>query len=135
MIREEEEEVFRGLEESPISFRLSRPHERLSQNAQSDEEPASGGDSVLLSSCQKSRRQPTCKEKGKMKMPEYDTNVGARSDSEIVWSEDGRPDKRLSRPRGPPNRQSKNCADLPAEEPRDAVRIQRIHGASLCVYD
>ena len=48
MIREEEE-GFRTLEESLISFRLSGPNERLSQYDQSDEEPMSSGDSAMHS--------------------------------------------------------------------------------------
>ena len=39
-----------ALEKSLISFRLSGPNERLSRNDQSDEEPASSGDSIMLSS-------------------------------------------------------------------------------------
>ena len=48
MIREEEE-GFRTLEESLISFWLSGPNERLSQYDQSDEEPMSSGDSAMHS--------------------------------------------------------------------------------------
>ena len=40
MIREKAEEDFETLEESPIPFRLSGLHERLSRNDQSDEERA-----------------------------------------------------------------------------------------------
>ena len=48
-------------EESPISLRLSGPNGRLSRYDQSDEEPASNGDSAVHSP----RRQLTRKEKGK----------------------------------------------------------------------
>ena len=39
-----------SLEESPISFRLSGPNERLSRYDQSDEEPANSEDSAVQSS-------------------------------------------------------------------------------------
>mgnify|MGYP007129910000 CR=1 FL=1 len=62
------------LEESPVSFRLSGPNERPSRFNQSDEEPASSGDSAMQSPRRKPRRQLTCKEKGKKKMLGYDTD-------------------------------------------------------------
>ena len=65
------------LEESPISFWLSRSNERLSRNDQLDEDLVSSGDLVVLSPRQKLKKRPTRKEKGKMKMPEYGTNTGA----------------------------------------------------------
>ena len=65
-----DEEKIKALEESPISFRLSGLNERLSRNDQSDEDPTSSGDSIVHSLRQKPRRQPTRKEKGKMKMSE-----------------------------------------------------------------
>ena len=60
--------------ESPVSFRLSGPNERPSRFNQSDEEPASSGDSAMQSPRRKPRRQLTCKEKGKKKMLGYDTD-------------------------------------------------------------
>ena len=47
-IRAEDEEEFGTQDESPISFRLSRPNECMSRNDQSDEEWASSGDSAVL---------------------------------------------------------------------------------------
>ena len=61
-------------EESPISFRLSGPNGRLSQFDQSDEEPASSGDSVVHSSRKKPRRRLTPKEKGKKKVSDSGMN-------------------------------------------------------------
>ena len=50
--------------ESPISHRLSGPNGRLSRYDQSDEEPASSGDSSVYFQCRKPRRRLTSKEKG-----------------------------------------------------------------------
>ena len=44
-----------------------------SRDDQSDEEPASSGDSVVLSPRKEPRRRFTRKEKGKKKMPDYET--------------------------------------------------------------
>ena len=49
MIRDEEEEDIGTLEESSISFWLSKPNESLSQNDQSDDVLASSGDSIVYS--------------------------------------------------------------------------------------
>ena len=54
--------------ESPISLRLSGPNGRLSRYDQSDEEPASSGDSAVHSPRRKPRRRFTRKEKGKKKV-------------------------------------------------------------------
>ena len=43
-----DEEEINTLDESPISFQLSVPNERLIQNNQSDEELASSEDSVVF---------------------------------------------------------------------------------------
>ena len=51
--------------ECPILFRLSGPNGRLSRFDQSEDEPASSGDSVVHSPCRKSRTRLTRKEKGK----------------------------------------------------------------------
>ena len=84
--REEEVDDFGTLEESLISFRLSGPNERLTWNDQLDEESTSSLDSAVLSLRQKSRRRLTRKEKGNIKMLEYDTDV---SDSETIRSKEG----------------------------------------------
>ena len=88
-IREEEAE-FGTLEESPISFWLSRPNERQSRNDLSDEEPASNGDSVMHSPRPKLRRLLPHKEKVKKKMPKYDTykEKSDQSESDIDENED-----------------------------------------------
>ena len=44
-----DEEEIGALEKSPISFRLSGPNEKLSQNVQSDEDLVSSGDSAVYS--------------------------------------------------------------------------------------
>ena len=76
------EGAIRVLEESPISFRLSGPNERLSRHDQSDAESMSSGDSVVHSPRKKPRRRLTRKEKGKKKMPEYDTDKDESDRSE-----------------------------------------------------
>ena len=60
-------------EESSELFRLSGPNERLGQSDQSDDETASSGDSVVVSPRKEPRRRFTRKEKGKKKMPEFET--------------------------------------------------------------
>ena len=79
------------LEESPVSFRLSGPNERLSRFDQSDEEPTSSGDSAVHSPCKKPRRRLTRKEKGKKTMSEYgtDRNESDRHESDSEKSDDG----------------------------------------------
>ena len=86
-----DEEEIRTLEESPISFGLTRPNERPSRNDHSDDEPVSNGNSVVQSQRQKPRRWLTRKEKAKMKMSEYRIEASAlvRSDSDTAKSEDG----------------------------------------------
>ena len=69
-----EEHEIETLDESPISFRLSGPNERLSRFDQSKEEPASSRDSAMHSPRRKPRRQLTRKEKWKKKMPDYGTD-------------------------------------------------------------
>ena len=76
------EEEIGSLEENPISFGLSGPNKELSRSSQLDDDPASSGDSIMHSPHPKPMRQPTCKEKGKMKMSEYGTNVGFSDRSE-----------------------------------------------------
>ena len=78
-------------EESPISFRLSRPNGGLSQFDQSDEESASSGDSVVHSPRRKSRRRLTRKEKGKKKVSDSgtDRNESDRRESDFEDSGDG----------------------------------------------
>ena len=61
-------------EESPISFRLSGPNERLSRFDQSDEEPTSSGDSAVHSPRRKPKRRLTQKEKGKKKVSDFGTD-------------------------------------------------------------
>ena len=61
-------------EESPILFRLSGPNGRLSRYDQSDEEPASSGDSAVHSPRRKPRRRLTRKEKGKKKVSDSGTD-------------------------------------------------------------
>ena len=56
------------------SFPLSGPNERLSRFDQSDEEPASSGDSAVHSPRRKPRRRLTRKEKGKTKVSNSGTN-------------------------------------------------------------
>ena len=70
-------------DESPESFLLSEPNERLGQSDQSDAETASSGDSVVLSPRKEPRRRFTRKEKGKKKMPEFET--GNDEFSYRVW--------------------------------------------------
>ena len=77
-------EEIRALEESPISFRLSGPNERLSRHDQSDEQSASSGDSIVHSPQPKSWRWLTRKEKGKKKMSEYDIGSNESDQSESV---------------------------------------------------
>ena len=79
-----------ALEESLMSFRLSGPNERLSRHDQSDEESASSGDSTLQIPCRKPRRWLTRKEKGKMKLPEYETETETsdQRESKTVTSKD-----------------------------------------------
>ena len=60
--------------ESPISLRLSGPSGRLSRFDQSDEEPASSGDSAVHSPRRKPRRRLTRKEKGKKKVSDSGTD-------------------------------------------------------------
>mgnify|MGYP000695171260 CR=1 FL=1 len=81
---QEEEEGVCTLDESSISFRLSGPYERLSRDDQSDEEPGNSGDSASHSPRKELRRRFTHKEKGKNKMPEYDTGSEGSD-----WSESG----------------------------------------------
>ena len=78
-------------EESPITFRLSGPNGRLSRFDQSDEDPASSGDSDVHSPCKKLRRRLTHKEKGKKKVSDYDTdrNESDRDESESKESGNG----------------------------------------------
>ena len=80
-----------ALEESPISFGLSGPDERLSWHDQSDVETASSGDSVVHSPRNKPRRRLTRKENGKKKMPEYDSerDESNRCESDSEKSEYG----------------------------------------------
>jgi hypothetical protein len=59
--------------ESPISVPLSGPYGGLERVDQSDDEPASSGDSAVHSQRRKSRRRFTRKEKGKKKVSEADT--------------------------------------------------------------
>ena len=61
-------------EESLISLRLSGPSGRLSRYDQSDEEPASSGDSVVHSPRRKPRRWLTRKEKAKKKVSDSGTD-------------------------------------------------------------
>ena len=80
-----------ALEESLMSFRLSGPNERLSRHDQSDEEEsASSLDSVVQSPHRKTRRRLTRKEKGKMKLPEYETETETsdQRESKTVTSKD-----------------------------------------------
>ena len=60
--------------ESLISLRLSGPNGRLSRYDQSDEEPASSGDSVMHSPRRKPRRRLTRKEKRKRKVSDSGTD-------------------------------------------------------------
>ena len=63
------------LDDSPISFQLSGPNERLGRfDDQFDEKPASTGDSAMHSPRRKPRRRLTRKEKGKKKMLESGTD-------------------------------------------------------------
>ena len=78
-------------EESLISFRLSGPNGRLSWYDQSDEEPASCGDSVVHSPRRKPRRWFTRKEKGKKKVSDSGTdgNESDRRESDSEGTGDG----------------------------------------------
>ena len=78
-------------EESPISLRLSGPNGRLSRYDQSDEEPASSGDSVVHSPRKKPRRRLTRKEKGKKKVSDSgtDRNESDRRESDSEGTGDG----------------------------------------------
>ena len=67
-----EEEGFGALEESSISFQLSDLNEELSGEDQQNEEPTSSDDSAVHSPLKELTRRSTPKEKGKMKMSEYD---------------------------------------------------------------
>ena len=62
-----------ALEESPISFRLTKSNERLSRRDQSDAKMASSEESVVHSPRRKPWRRLMCKEKGNKEMPEYGT--------------------------------------------------------------
>ena len=86
-----DEPEIRTREESLISFRLSRPNGRLSRFDQSEEEPTSSGDSAVHSPCRKPRRWLTRKEKGKNKVPDYDTDrkESYRRESDFEESDDG----------------------------------------------
>jgi hypothetical protein len=59
--------------ESPISVLLTGPSARPSRFDQSDEEPASSGDSAVHSPCKQPKRRFTHKEKGKRKVSDADT--------------------------------------------------------------
>jgi hypothetical protein len=59
--------------ESPISVPLSVPSEGLGRFNQSDDEPASSGDSAVHSPRKKPSRRFTRKEKGKRKVSDSDT--------------------------------------------------------------
>ena len=104
------------LDESPISFRLSGPNERLSRFDQSEEESASSGDSVVLSPRRKPRRRLMHKEKGKKKMPEYSTTrIGtSRTDTNPTLRTvmAGLREESTCRPRRPQHRLMSNYADL-----------------------
>ena len=78
-------------EESPISLRLSGPSGRLSRYDQSDEEPASSGDSTVHSPRRKPRRRLTRKEKGKRKVSDSgtDRNESDRHESDSEETGDG----------------------------------------------
>ena len=77
--------------ESPISLRLSGPNERLSRYDQSDEEPASSGDSAVHSPRRKPRRRLMRKEKGKRKVSDSgtDRNESDRCESDSEETGDG----------------------------------------------
>ena len=78
-------------EESPISLPLSGPNGRLSRYDQSDEEPASSGDSAVHSPRRKPRRRLTRKEKGKRKVLDSgtDKNESDRRESDSEGTGDG----------------------------------------------
>ena len=78
-------------EDSPISLWLSGPNGRLSLYDQSNEEPASRGDSVLHSPRKKPRRRLTCKEKRKKKVSDFgtDRNESERRESNYEGIGDG----------------------------------------------
>jgi hypothetical protein len=77
--------------ESPISVPLSGPCEGLGRFDQSNDEPASSGDSAVHSQRRKPRRRFTRKEKGKKKVSENDTvSDGSRrseSDADALGGE------------------------------------------------
>ena len=76
--------------ESPISVPMSGPSARLSRFDQSDDEPASSGDSAVHSPRRKPRRRFTRKEKGKKKVSDADTkkNESDRRESDSEASHD-----------------------------------------------
>ena len=79
------------LDQNPISLWLSEPNERMSRVDQSEEEPASSGDSAMHSPRRKPRRRLMRKQKGKKKMLEYgmDRNESNRHKSDSEKSDDG----------------------------------------------
>ena len=82
---------------SLISFRLTGSNEGLSLDGQSSDEPASSGDSVMLSLRKEPGRRFTREEKGKKKIADYDfghvESDRNESDSEPIKKEP--PQKRL----------------------------------------
>ena len=84
------EDGFGILDECPISFQLSWPDERLSQNDQSDDEPVSSRESIVLSSHKEPRRRFT---------PEYATG---RDESDRSKSDFGKNEDEPSRTKSEP---------------------------------
>ena len=82
--------IYRGRNGGPNFFWLSGPNERLSRFDQSDDEPASSGDSVMHSPRRKPWRRLTYNEKGKKKVLDSgtDRNKLDRHESESEESSD-----------------------------------------------
>ena len=89
----------------------------MNRNDQSDEEPTSNGDSVVLFLHKELRRQLTRKEKGKKKMPEYDTSREEldRSESDSWKDIDGTSEMKSELAKRVYNRRIRSFADLPTK--------------------
>ena len=109
-------EEIRAMRESPISYWLSGLNEGLSQDGQPSEEPVSSEDSAVESPRQKPRRRFMRKEKGKKKMPEYDTG---RAESNHIES-NSKPNRKE-----PPRKRSKSAEKAAKSANQELCRSTR----------
>jgi hypothetical protein len=70
--------------ESPISVPLTGPSAGLGRFDQSDDEPASSGDSAMYSPRKQPKRRFTCKENGKRKVSDADTQRRSHADARLT---------------------------------------------------